>query len=54
MAGREPEERVVVPAVHQAWRKVTFLHWRVDPTALTPLLPEVLEPDVVDAPPGSR
>ncbi len=48
MAGREPEEHVVVPAFHQAWRQVTFLHWRTDPAAITPLLPDVLEPDVID------
>jgi uncharacterized protein len=48
MAGRDSEERVVAPAVGQAWRKVTFLHWRVDPALIGALLPDVLEPDVVD------
>jgi uncharacterized protein len=48
MAGREPEERVALPSVHQAWRQVTFLHWRVDVATITPLLPDVLEPDVID------
>jgi uncharacterized protein len=48
MAGAEPEERVGQPAVVQAWRHVSFLHWRFDPGRLQALLPDVLEPDVVD------
>lgn len=48
MAGAVPEERVNLPVVHQAWRDVTFLHWRYDPDVIARLLPEGLEPDVRD------
>jgi uncharacterized protein YqjF (DUF2071 family) len=30
------------------WRELCFLHWRLDPSALEPLLPEGLAPDVHD------
>jgi uncharacterized protein YqjF (DUF2071 family) len=48
MAGPEPEERVGQPAVLQAWRHVSFLHWRIEPDRLRELLPDALEPDLVD------
>jgi uncharacterized protein YqjF (DUF2071 family) len=32
----------------QAWRHVSFLHWRIDPALVAPLLPDGLEPDIVD------
>jgi uncharacterized protein YqjF (DUF2071 family) len=32
----------------QGWRDVAFLHWRVDPAAVTPLLPPGTRPDVHD------
>jgi uncharacterized protein len=48
MAGAEPEERVRLPVVHQSWRHVSFLHWRVDADAIARHLPAGLEPDVVD------
>lgn len=32
----------------QSWKHVGFLHWRVDPAALVPLLPEGLKPDLID------
>ena len=32
----------------QQWRDLTFLHWRVDPAAVAPLLPRGSEPDVLD------
>jgi uncharacterized protein len=32
----------------QAWRDISFLHWRVEPTVLSPFLPDALEPDVWD------
>jgi uncharacterized protein len=48
MAGPEPEERVRQPAVMQSWRHVSFLHWRIDADRLAALLPDPLEPDVID------
>ncbi len=48
MAGAEPEEKVNLPAVHQSWRDVTFLHWRYDPDIVDKLLPHGLSPDVRD------
>ena len=32
----------------QGWRDVTFLHWRVDPARVAPLLPAGIVPDVLD------
>jgi uncharacterized protein YqjF (DUF2071 family) len=37
-----------VPIMGQAWRDVTFLHWRVAPDAVAPLLPPGTRPDVHD------
>lgn len=48
MAGRVPEENVVVPAVRQKWRSVSFLHWAFDPEVVRHLLPARLQPDVFD------
>jgi uncharacterized protein YqjF (DUF2071 family) len=38
--------------VEQAWRDVVFLHWRVDASAVAPLLPVGVRPDTI-APDGS-
>ena len=32
----------------QWWREITFLHWRVEPARVAPLLPAGVRPDVVD------
>lgn len=48
MSGREPEERVSVPVLHQRWRQVLLLHWSVPVDAVADLLPDGLEPDVHD------
>jgi uncharacterized protein YqjF (DUF2071 family) len=48
MAGHRPEERVARSIVFQAWRTVTFLHWRVDPALVAAHLPPALVPDTVD------
>ncbi|WP_165064019.1 YqjF family protein [Marisediminicola senii] len=32
----------------QAWRNLTFVHWRVDPAEIAPLLPPGIVPDVYD------
>ncbi|MBB6626560.1 DUF2071 domain-containing protein [Nocardioides sp. KIGAM211] len=32
----------------QWWRDIAFLHWRVDPAVVAPLLPEGVRPDVHD------
>ena len=48
MAGNEPEERVTTPLIRQAWRRMTFVHWRVDPAEVSRRLPDGLAVDVVD------
>jgi uncharacterized protein YqjF (DUF2071 family) len=42
--GPEPAHTVM----HQAWTRVTYLHWPYDPAVVKPLLPAGVEPDVVD------
>ena len=32
----------------QVWRDLTFLHWRVDPQLVAPLLPPAVRPDTYD------
>lgn len=32
----------------QRWSQLVFLHWRVNPEAVAPLLPKGLVPDVFD------
>ncbi len=34
--------------VHQWWRDLTYVHWRVDPDRVAPLLPRGVRPDVHD------
>lgn len=34
--------------MHQRWENLTFLHWRVDPARVAPLLPRGITPDVFD------
>jgi uncharacterized protein len=34
--------------MHQWWKDVAFLHWRVDPDAVAPLLPVGTQPDTFD------
>ncbi|WP_307807509.1 DUF2071 domain-containing protein [Naasia sp. SYSU D00948] len=36
------------PIIGQRWSDITFLHWRVDPARVAPLLPEGTRPDVFD------
>ncbi len=36
------------PLLHQWWRDITFLHWRVDASLVAPLLPPGVRPDVHD------
>ena len=36
------------PVLDQYWRELTFLHWRVDPERVAPLLPVGTRPDVYD------
>jgi uncharacterized protein len=52
--GREPGLQAVVrdapalpgrPWIEQSWRDVVFLHWRVDVSAVAPLLPPGVRPD---------
>lgn len=48
MAGNEPEERVDTPMVRQSWRRMTFLHWRIDAAEISARLPRGLTVDIVD------
>ena len=34
--------------MHQWWRDITFVHWRVDPALVAPLLPRGVRPDLYD------
>jgi uncharacterized protein YqjF (DUF2071 family) len=36
------------PIMHQWWKDVAFLHWRVDPAAVAPLLPAGTRPDLFE------
>jgi uncharacterized protein YqjF (DUF2071 family) len=48
VAGRQPEEAVRQPVVHQGWRHLSFLHWSYDPDVIAALLPDGLEVDTFD------
>ncbi len=37
-----------VQIMHQQWRDLSFLHWRVDPDRVAPLLPRGTVPDIHD------
>jgi uncharacterized protein YqjF (DUF2071 family) len=39
VTGREPDSRVRLPWLRQAWREVTFVHWRYPRSVLQPLVP---------------
>ena len=34
--------------MHQWWRDISFVHWRVDPARVAPLLPRGVRPDLYD------
>jgi uncharacterized protein YqjF (DUF2071 family) len=36
------------PLMHQSWGKLLFMHWRIDPLLLRPLIPADLEIDMFD------
>ena len=36
----QPMSSLLRPAIHMTWRDLSFMHWRVDPDALRPLIPE--------------
>lgn len=36
------------PIMRQWWRDIVFVHWRVDPDRVAPLLPRGTRPDVID------
>jgi uncharacterized protein len=48
MVSRTAEQHVSVPVLRAAWETLTFVHWRVDPAQVQPLLPEGLTVDVYD------
>lgn len=43
-----PPASIGTVLVRQSWRDLTFLHWRVPPEAVAPLLPAGTRPDVHD------
>lgn len=44
----EPPDLPGPTLLGQGWRDLTFLHWRVDPARVAPLLPAGTKPDVID------
>jgi hypothetical protein len=44
----DPPELAGPTLLGQGWRDLTFLHWRVDPARVEPLLPAGTAPDVFD------
>ncbi len=44
----EPPARVRMPMLVQAWRECVFLHWRLEPRAVRPLVPPVFELDTFE------
>jgi uncharacterized protein len=48
VASLECPRRVARPMVRQSWRDVSFVHWRIEPQRLAPLVPAPLEVDTVD------
>lgn len=43
-----PPDRVWRPVMRQTWRDLTFLHWRIEPGIVRPLVPASLELDLCD------
>lgn len=43
-----PHEAVRRPVIRQWWLDLTFLHWRYEPSAIRPLVPQALELDIYD------
>ncbi|WP_026328369.1 YqjF family protein [Streptomyces sulphureus] len=43
-----PPERVDRPLLTQSWLDLTFVHWRVEPADVAPLLPAGVVPDTFD------
>lgn len=41
-------ERVAFPSMLQTWSEVSFLHWRVEPAEIRPLVPRSLDVDTFD------
>src|SRR5262249_20403658 len=41
-----PLRRVLRPLMRQSWRELTFLHWRVEPALVRPLVPDDLRLDL--------
>ena len=48
MTPREPDGDLRLPLLRQAWRTVTFVHWRYEKSLLQPLLPPGLTVDEHD------
>jgi uncharacterized protein YqjF (DUF2071 family) len=43
-----PEKHIRLPVVGQSWRRIAFLHWPFPVDAIASLLPDELEPDVME------
>jgi uncharacterized protein YqjF (DUF2071 family) len=48
VTGLDVPDPMRVAILSQQWRDITFLHWRVDPEIVAPLLPAGTRPDVFD------
>ena len=48
MTSYEPDSAVQLPLLRQAWRTVTFVHWRYPPSVVQPMLPPGLTADEHD------
>lgn len=48
MAQRTTEQHVRLPLVRMSWETLTFVHWRVEPERVQPLLPDGLAVDTFD------
>jgi uncharacterized protein YqjF (DUF2071 family) len=48
MPGKYPEHHIARPVMLQRWASTAFIHWRLSPDELQPLLPSPLTPQVYD------
>jgi uncharacterized protein YqjF (DUF2071 family) len=48
MVSLTAEQHVSVPLLRASWETLTFVHWRVDPAQIQPLLPDGLQVDLYD------
>src|SRR5690606_2547332 len=44
----DPPFRIHRPVLRQTWRELTFVHWKVHPDSIAPLLPVGIRPDTMN------